>query len=120
MAAHTMISEYLTPRISAMMKAAAPIMGGSSWPPTDAAADTAPANSAEYPVFFIRGMVKDPVVTTLATADPLMEPRSPAATTDTLAGPPLVWPARDREMSLKNFPMPDLVMTQPKRMNRKI
>ena len=46
MAAHTMISEYLTPKISAMIKAAAPMIGGRSWPPTEAAADTAPENSA--------------------------------------------------------------------------
>ena len=38
----------------------------------------------------MRGMVKVPVVTTLATAEPLMDPRKPEARTATLAGPPLV------------------------------
>ena len=42
-----MIVEYGMLRISAMMKAAAPITGGNSWPPTDDEASTAPAKSLE-------------------------------------------------------------------------
>ena len=61
---------YFSPKISAMMKAAAPITGGKIWPPQEAAASTAPANSGVYPIFFIRGIVKLPVVATLATAEP--------------------------------------------------
>ena len=61
-----------------------------------------------------------PVVTTLATAEPLMEPRKPEASTATLAGPPLVWPARELAMSLKNWPMPHLFITSPKMINSTI
>ena len=37
-------------------------------------------------------MVNCPVVTTLATPEPLIVPIRPDDTTDTLARPPLVWP----------------------------
>jgi len=36
------------------------------------------------------GMVNMPVETVLAMADPEMEPKSPEAITETLAGPPIV------------------------------
>ena len=62
-------------------------------------------------------MVNVPVVTTFATAEPLMEPRKPEARTATFAGPPLVCPARALAMSLKNWPMPHLFITSPKMMN---
>ena len=76
------------PSISAMMKAPAPITGGMNWPPVEATDSTAPANTGRYPIFFIRGMVKDPVLTTLATAEPLMVPNKALLMTATLAGPP--------------------------------
>ena len=43
-------------------------------PPVDAVASTAPAKRDVKPIFFINGMVKVPVVATLATALPLNEP----------------------------------------------
>ncbi len=45
MAAAIAIVEYGTCSVSAMMKAAAPITGGISWPPIDAHASTPAANS---------------------------------------------------------------------------
>ena len=45
MAAATAIEAYGTCSVSAMMKAAAPMTGGMSWPPIDAHASTPAANS---------------------------------------------------------------------------
>ena len=45
MAAATAMLQYDMPSVSAMMKAAAPITGGMSWPPIDAVASTPAANS---------------------------------------------------------------------------
>ncbi|MNU05957.1 hypothetical protein D3C72_2509610 [compost metagenome] len=64
------------------------------WPLTEAATSTAPAFSAEKPVRFIIGMVKVPVVTTLAIDEPEIIPVSPEATTAALAGPPRRCPSR--------------------------
>ena len=44
--------------------------GGMTCPPVEEAATTAPAKLGVYPAFFIRGMVKAPVVTALATELP--------------------------------------------------
>ncbi len=65
-------------------------------------------------------MVKEPVVTTTATAAPLIMPKRPEATTATFAGPPLVPPAMALAKSLKNWPMPHLFITSPNAINRKI
>src|SRR5665648_1304024 len=70
-------------------------------------------------MLFINGMVKLPVVTTLATELPLIEPIKPLAITATLAGPPVVCPARAIAMSIKNLPIPVLFSTAPKRIKRK-
>ena len=56
--------------------------------PDEAQASTAAANLARYPRFFINGMVNEPVVTTLATAEPETVPMKPDATAEALAGPP--------------------------------
>jgi hypothetical protein len=45
MAAEIAMLQYDTPSVSAMMNAAAPMTGGMSWPPIDAVASTAAANS---------------------------------------------------------------------------
>jgi len=94
------------PSVSAMMNATAPITGGISCAPIEEAASTAPANSARKPVFFIRGMVKAPMVTTLAMAEPLTVPRMALETTATLAGPPSVCPTRLIARSEKKEMMP--------------
>ena len=75
-------------RSSAMMKAPAPMTGGMIWPPVEAVASTAAANSGLYLSRFISGMLKIPSTTTLATAEPEIVPKNAEEKTDTLAGPP--------------------------------
>jgi hypothetical protein len=62
------------PSVSAMMNAAAPMIGGVICPPHDALASTAPAKRGEKPTRFISGIVITPVVTVLAMALPLIMP----------------------------------------------
>ncbi len=76
------------PTYSTIRNAAAPITGGMIWPLTEEATSTAPAFSAEKPTRFMSGMVKVPVVTTLAMEEPEMRPVIPEETTAALAGPP--------------------------------
>ncbi len=64
------------------------------WPLTELATSTAPAFSDEKPTFFISGMVKVPVVTTLAMDEPEIRPVMAEDTTAALAGPPFMWPIR--------------------------
>ena len=71
-----------------MMKPPAPMIGGMNMPPMEAAGSMAPATCGLKPAFFISGMVKAPVETVLAMADPETEPKKPEAITATLAGPP--------------------------------
>lgn len=71
-----------------MRNAAAPITGGTSWPPVEATASMAPATCAGNPAAFIIGMVMGPSIATLAAALPDTVPKRPELTTDTLAGPP--------------------------------
>ena len=61
-------------------------------------------------------MVKEPVVTTLATADPDTVPMKPEATTAALAGPPMRWPVKATARSMKNRPAPERIRTAPKMM----
>ncbi len=91
-----------------MMKAAAPMTGGMIWPIVEAEASTPAAKWAGYPVRFIRGIVKEPVVTVLATELPEIIPKNVLETTAALAGPPLVHPVRAKAMSVKNSPAPVL------------
>ena len=91
---------------SAMMKAPAPMIGGMIWPPVDATASTAAANAGRKPSFFIIGIVKAPVVTTLAEALPEIVPNKALATVATLAGPPRNRPAARIESSRKPVPPP--------------
>ncbi len=102
---------------SAMMKAAAPMMGGVNIPPVEAQASMAPAISAVYPVRFIRGMVKVPVVTTFPTGEPEIIPISALETTAVLAGPPRNRPATEWARSMKNCPPPEPCRKAPKRTN---
>ena len=101
------IVEYAIPVISAITKAAAPITGGKICPPVDATASTAPAYSLRYPTFFMSGIVNVPVVTTLATALPLMEPINALDKTDASAGPPRIRPVDAYDISIKNLPEPN-------------
>ena len=81
-------------------------MGGISCPPVEAVASTAPAKCGLYPVFFIKGIVKEPVVTTFATELPLTVPMRPLDITATFAGPPIALPVNALAMSINNSPSP--------------
>ena len=67
---------------------------------------------------FISGIVKVPVVMTLATADPDTEPNRPEVTTATLAGPPAWLPVSARAKSMNSLPMPSRSARAPKMTNR--
>ena len=100
------------------MKAPAPMTGGMSWPPVLAAASMAPAKNGLKPERRIRGMVKVPVVTTLATALPDREPMNALATAAVLAGPPRVLPATRSARPMRSAPPPATSKTAPKRTKR--
>src|SRR3546814_11287414 len=84
-----------------MRKAAAPMTGGMIWPFTEEATSTAPAFSELKPTRFIIGMVKVPVVTTLAIDEPELRPVEAEATTAALAGPPQRGPTRAKATLMK-------------------
>ena len=63
-------------------------MGGSRTPPVDAQASTPAAVSGSMPACFIAGMVIWPVVRTLVTTLPLIDPIRPLLIIATFAGPP--------------------------------
>ena len=76
------------PTYSTIKKAAAPITGGIICPFTEDATSIAPAFSLLNPTLRIIGIVKVPVVTTLAIDEPDIKPVNPDATTAAFAGPP--------------------------------
>ena len=114
------ISLYWTPTISAIRKAAAPMIGGMICPPVEAAASTAPANSPLYPVFFISGIVTEPVVTVFPTELPDTIPQRAEEITATLAGPPVEAPARELANWIKNSEIPVASRNAPNRINSAI
>jgi hypothetical protein len=73
-----------------MIKAAAPISGGIICPPVEAVPSIPAANNGGNPIFVIKGIVTDPVVTTFPTALPETDPMAALDTTATLAGPPVL------------------------------
>ena len=106
------------PTNSAMMKAAAPMIGGMIWPLVDAATSIAPALTAGMPMRRMTGMVNVPVVTTLAMDEPEIIPVMPEARIAALAGPPLKRPTRANESDRKYCPAPALSSRAPNRTNR--
>ena len=108
------------PIYSAIRKAAAPIIGGIICPPVEAAASTAPANSGLYPVFFIIGIVTDPVVTVLPTDDPETIPHRAEEITATFAGPPEEAPAMELARLIKKAEIPVRSRKAPKMINTTI
>ena len=96
-----------------MTKAEAPITGGVTWPPQEALASTAPAKRGEKPYFFIIGIVRAPVVTALAIAEPEIMPNMPEETTDTFAGPPAKRPATIVARSMNRRPRPVICARMP-------
>ena len=98
---------------SAMMNAAAPMIGGMIWPFVDAATSMAPALTAGMPMRRMTGMVKVPVVTTLAMDEPEIMPVMPEARIAPLAGPPLYRPTMAKESARKYRPAPALSSSAP-------
>jgi len=84
-----------------MMKAAAPITGGMSWPPVEPTASIAAARVREKPERDINGMVTMPTAMTLLTAAPEIRPNRPEPTTAILAAPPRKLPMPDIARSAK-------------------
>ena len=93
------------------------MMGGMICPPVEAAASTAPANSPLYPVFFIIGIVTEPVVTVLPTEEPDTIPHRAEEITATLAGPPADAPATVLARSMKKLAIPVRSRNAPKIIN---
>src|SRR3546814_18931369 len=79
----------------------------------------APASCGRKPVRFMSGMVKEPVVTTLATEEPEIEPNSAEVRTAILAGPPRQRPATAVPRFMKNAPAPEPSTKAPKIMKGK-
>ena len=96
------------------------MIGGIIWPPVDAAASTAPANSGLYPFFFISGIVIAPVVTVLPTDEPDTIPHRALDITATFAGPPTVWPAIEFAKFMKKSDIPVLSRNAPNITNKDI
>src|SRR3546814_10134552 len=101
------------------MKTPAPIPGGMNWPPVEAMASMAPASWGRKPVRFMSGIVKEPVVTTLATDEPEIEPNKAEVITAILAGPPRQRPAAAVPRFMKKPPAPDRTRKAPKIMKGK-
>ena len=96
------------------------MIGGMNMPPMEAAGSIPPAMWGRKPAFFIIGMVKAPVDTVLAMALPEMEPNRPLATTETLPGPPILWPTAARGKSIKKRWAPLFSRKAPKITNSRI
>ncbi|MBA7564735.1 hypothetical protein ES708_06402 [subsurface metagenome] len=84
----------------------------------EATGSTAPAKTGLYPILFIKGIVKLPVVTVLAVELPDTVPIIPLETTAAFAGPPLVYPVRAVAKSIKNLPAPVLFNIAPNKIKR--
>ena len=95
------------------------MIGGMIWPLVEAATSMAPALTAGMPMRRITGMVKVPVVTTLAIDEPEMAPVIPDARIAALAGPPRKRPTMANERSRKYLPAPAFSMSAPNSTNRK-
>ena len=75
-------------RISNIIYAPAPMIGGIKAPPELAAASIPPDTDRLKPELLISGIVNVPVVAVFATALPDKEPINPLEITATFAGPP--------------------------------
>ena len=102
-----------------MTKAPAPMIGGMSCPPVEAAASTPAANLGSNPAFFMSGMVITPVEAVLATAEPEIVPVRPEAKTATSPGPPTVFPATALARLMTNSPAPERSRKAPNKINMK-
>ena len=100
------------------MNAAAPSIGGVICPPVEEAASTAPEKCDGYPIFFIAGIVSEPVVTVFAIDEPEIVPINAEEKIATLAGPPEYLPASNIAKSMNNLPRPTLVANTPNNINK--
>ena len=80
--------------------------GGINTPPVEAQASTPAAKGAVNLMRRMAGMVMTPVVITLVTTEPLIEPIRPLATMATLAGPPRMCPSNAKARLMKKVPAP--------------
>ena len=71
------------------------------------AASTLAAKCGVCPLFFIIGIVTDPVTITLAGPAGAIDPKMPLPSTATLAGPPVRCPNKPREIFMMARPAPD-------------
>ena len=94
------------------------MIGGMSWPLVDAATSIAPALTAGMPIRRMTGIVKVPVVTTLAIDEPETMPVMPDARIAALAGPPVKRPTMAKESARKYCPAPALSSNAPNSTNR--
>src|SRR5690625_1938776 len=102
---------------SASKKAPAPITGGNICPKVDADASMPPDASGVKPMRFINGIVKVPVVVTVAVELPDMVPMTAEDTMAALAGPPRVLPATAMAKLRKNCPAPVFSKIAPYKIN---
>ena len=100
-----------------MIKAEAPITGGMTVPPVEAAASIPPATEGRYPVLIIIGIVIFPVIATLAEAEPEILAVIKLAPTAALAPPPGRVPKKDRQISVKKSDAPERIRKNPKTKN---
>ena len=75
-------------------------------------------SQAHNTVFFISGMVTEPVVTVFPTEEPETMPQRAEEMTATFAGPPVDAPAIEYAKSMKNWDMPVFSKNAPKITNR--
>ncbi len=93
-------------------------MGGMSWPPFDDTVSMAPACSGVYPLFFIIGMVKLPVMVILATVLPVTVPKRELPNKATIAGPERSFEPIQRPNPMINRVPPNASSTPPKKINK--
>ena len=111
-----MTKRYETPAMSAITRAAAPMIGGMIWPPLDAVASIPPAKAGLKPRCLISGIVKVPVPTMLATVLPDIVPNRLEATMAAWAGPPRVRRVARKENFSRVSPAPVPSSITPNRM----
>ena len=104
---------YETPSSAAMMKAAAPSVGGDMMAPIPAAARTAPPCSFGYPALRSSGQEMPPRVTVVATPEPDTVPSRKPARVTVRPGPDFDCPKAENDRSMKNRVAPEAPSTAP-------
>ena len=102
-----------------MTKAPAPIIGGISCPPVDAAASMPAAKRGLKPERIIIGIVIIPVDAVVATAEPETEPINPELMIAMWPAPPGYFPAVFLARVIMKSPAPDFSKKHPNKTNIK-